>query len=172
MQGYPRPDLHPCEPRQSWVRAPAPPTCATLQHALSIRSYEVRMGARRVFGARPVDIDWVCASTTFEFQLAEKRTRATALHARSMEMKSAFVSTAAGAILLVSAGCTSVQETQQSGQPSARATMVENANASAQSSTDVSYGGVPDTRTATGGTRSPSSPTCVTRLRCDLFSKH
>jgi hypothetical protein len=112
------------------------------------------------------------ASTTFEFQLAEKRTQATALHARSMEMKSAFVSTTAGAILLVSAGCTSVQEAQQSGQPSARATMVENANASAQSSTDVSYGGVPDTRTATGGTRSPSSPTCVTRLRCDLFSKH
>ena len=84
-------------------------------------------------------------------------------------MKSAFVLTAAGAVLVVSAGCTSVQETQQSVQPSARATMVENANASAQSSTDMSYGGVPDTRSATGGTR---SPTCATRLKCDPSSKH
>jgi hypothetical protein len=87
-------------------------------------------------------------------------------------MKSAFVSTVTGAVLLVSAGCTSVQEAQQSAQPPARATMVENANASAQSSTDVSYGGVPDTRSASGSTRSTSSPTCVTGFRCDLFSKH
>ena len=87
-------------------------------------------------------------------------------------MKLAFALTAAGAIFLMSAGCTSVQETQQSVQPSARATMVENANASAQSSTDVSYGGVPDTRSATGATRSPISPKCATRLKCNLFSKH
>jgi outer membrane protein TolC len=87
-------------------------------------------------------------------------------------MKSAFALTVAGAILVLSAGCTSVQEAQQSAQPSARATMLENANASAQHSRDVSYGGVPDTRTATGGARSPSSPTCATRLKCDLFSKH
>ena len=65
-------------------------------------------------------------------------------------MKSAFVSTVTGAVLLVSAGCTSVQEAQQSAQSPARATMVENANASAQSSTDVSYGGVPDTQSAEG----------------------
>jgi hypothetical protein len=50
--------------------------------------------------------------------------------------------------------------------------MVENANASAQSSTDVSYGGVPDTRSAAGGARSLSPPTCPTRLNCELFSKH
>ena len=87
-------------------------------------------------------------------------------------MKLASALTAAGAIFLVSAGCTSVQETQQSVQPSARATMVENANASAQSSTDVSYGGVPDTRTATGGARSTNAPTCATRTQCNLFSKH
>jgi hypothetical protein len=43
-------------------------------------------------------------------------------------MKLAFALTAAGAIFLMSAGCTSVQETQQSVQPSARATMVENAS--------------------------------------------
>jgi hypothetical protein len=84
-------------------------------------------------------------------------------------MKSAFVSTVTCAVLLVSAGCTSVQEAQQSAQPSARATMLENANASAQHSRDVSYKGVPDTRAATGGARSPSSSTCATRLKCDLF---
>ena len=87
-------------------------------------------------------------------------------------MKSAFVLSAASAVLLVSAGFTSAQETQQSVQPSARARMVENANASAQSSTDVSYGGVPDTRSATGAARSPISPKCATRLKCDLFPKH
>src|ERR1700709_539685 len=84
-------------------------------------------------------------------------------------MKSAFALTAAGAIVVVSAGCTSVQEAQQSAQPSARATMLENANASAQHSRDVSYKGGPDRRAATGGARSPSSPTCATRLKCDLF---
>ncbi|QIE29261.1 hypothetical protein [Caballeronia sp. SBC2] len=45
-------------------------------------------------------------------------------------MKSALVLSAASAVLLVSAGFTSAQETQQSVQPSARARMVENANAS------------------------------------------
>ena len=87
-------------------------------------------------------------------------------------MNSAFVSTAAGAILLVSAGCVSVPETQQSAQLAARATMAQNANASAQSGTDVSYGGALETRSATGRIRSPSSPTCATRIKCDLFSKH
>ncbi len=87
-------------------------------------------------------------------------------------MASALISAATGAILLASAGITNAQETQQSAQPSARATMVENANASAQSSTDVSFGGVPDTRSAAGGARSLSPPTCPTRLKCELFSKH
>ncbi len=87
-------------------------------------------------------------------------------------MKSAFVSTVTGAILLVSSGCTSVQEAQQSVQPPARATMIENANASAQSSTDVSYGGVPDTRSATGSKRSDSSLTCANGVQCDAASKH
>ena len=87
-------------------------------------------------------------------------------------MKSAFVSTVTCAVLLVSAGCTSVQEAQQSTQSPARATLVENANESAQSTTDVSYGGVPDTQSASGNTRSLGPPTCVAGPRCDLFSKH
>lgn len=87
-------------------------------------------------------------------------------------MKSAFVSTVTCAVLLVSAGCTSVPEAHQSVPPPARATLVENANESAQSTTDVSYGGVPDTQSTSGNARSPGPPTCVTGPRCDLFSKH
>jgi hypothetical protein len=84
-------------------------------------------------------------------------------------MKSAFVVTAAGAILVVAASITSAQESQQRPQPSARATMQDNANASAQSSTDMSFGGVEATRSAAGDRR---SNTCATGGRCDLFSKH
>jgi hypothetical protein len=84
-------------------------------------------------------------------------------------MKSAYVLAAFGAIMLGSTSIATAQETQQSAQPSARAKMAENANASAQSSTDVSYGGVPDTRSASGRMR---STTCATPDQCDLSSKH
>jgi hypothetical protein len=87
-------------------------------------------------------------------------------------MASAFASKTTVVILLMFAGIANGQETQQTAPPSARATMVENANASAQSSTDVSYGGVPDTRSATGSKRSDSSPTCANGVQCDAPSKH
>jgi hypothetical protein len=131
------------------------------------------------FGAQPVDINAACAGSMFDIQLAGKRTQADELHARSMEMKPALISTAAGAILLVSASLTSAQEQRQNVQPSARQTMVENANASAQSTTDVSYGGVPDTQSSTGGMRPDPSASeamrpgiCATSPRCNLYSKH
>jgi hypothetical protein len=90
-------------------------------------------------------------------------------------MKPALISTAAGAVLLVSASLTSAQQPQQQQQqqqnvqPSARQAMVENANASAQSNTDMSYGGVPDTQSSIGAIRPdlcPASP------RCNLYAKH
>lgn len=87
-------------------------------------------------------------------------------------MKSTFVLTAAGAILLVSADFAGAQEMQLSPLPSARATMVKDANESAQSSSDMSYGGAPDTRGATGVARSANAPLCTNKLKCDLFSKH
>jgi hypothetical protein len=94
-------------------------------------------------------------------------------------MKPALISMAAGAILFVSASLTSAQEQQENVQPSARQTMVENANASAQSNTDVSYGGVPDTQGSTGGMRPTPSATdairpdiCATSPRCNLYSRH
>jgi len=87
-------------------------------------------------------------------------------------MKPALISTAAGAALVVSASLTSAQQPQQQQQnvqPSARQAMVENANASAQSNTDMSYGGVPDTQSSIGAIRPdlcPASP------RCNLYAKH
>lgn len=101
--------------------------------------------------------------------LPEKRTQAAKHTAGSITMKSTVVVTAAGAILMVAANITSAQETQQRAQPSARATMQDNANASAQASTDMSYGGIEATRSAAGDRR---SNTCATGARCDLFSKH
>jgi hypothetical protein len=84
-------------------------------------------------------------------------------------MKSAYVLAAVGAITLGSTSIATAQDTEQSAQPSARARMAANANASAQSSTDVSYGGVPDTRSAAGGTR---PTTCATHDLCDVSHKH
>ncbi len=89
-------------------------------------------------------------------------------------MKPTFILTVIGTVLLGSASITNAQETQRSTHPSARTRMVEDANMSAQSSTDVSYGGVPDTRSETGGaqTGGTHSPICASRAQCDLSSKH
>jgi hypothetical protein len=55
-------------------------------------------------------------------------------------MKSTFILAAVGIVLFASGTMTNAQEPQQSVQPSARAKMEEDANASAQSGTDMSYG--------------------------------
>jgi hypothetical protein len=90
-------------------------------------------------------------------------------------MKPALISTAAGVVLLATASLASAQQQQPEQQnvpPSARQTMVENANASAQSNTDMSYGGVPDTRNATGALTLIRPDTCPSSPRCNLYSKH
>ena len=85
-------------------------------------------------------------------------------------MKSALFVTVTGAILLVSASITDGQDMQQRAQPSARATLQDDANASAQSSTDMSYGGIVATRSEAGA---PPRPTpCAYARQCNLFSKH
>ena len=55
------------------------------------------------------------------------------------------------------------QDTQQS---TGQATMQDNANASAQSTTDMSYGGVADTRGAAGMARARG---CAGPSQCDVF---
>jgi len=85
-------------------------------------------------------------------------------------MKSAYFVTVIGAILLVSASITNAQDMQLRAQPSARASLQDDANASAQSSTDMSYGGIVDTRSEAGA---PPRPTpCDDARQCNLFSKH
>ena len=85
-------------------------------------------------------------------------------------MKSAYFVTVIGAILLVSASITNAQDMHLRAQPSARASLQDDANASAQSSTDMSYGGIVDTRSEVGP---PPRPTpCADVRQCNLFSKH
>lgn len=82
-------------------------------------------------------------------------------------MKSRFVLSIAGALLLAAAGAVSAAEVQpENQQTQGQAQMMQNANTSAQSSTDTSYGGVSDTRGAAGGMR---VQTCSSRPQCDIF---
>lgn len=87
-----------------------------------------------------------------------------------MNVKSAYFATVTGAVLLVSASITNAQDMQPRAQPSARASLQDDANASAQSSTDMSYGGIVATRGEAGA---PPRPTpCDYAHQCNLFSKH
>ncbi|MDR5752951.1 MULTISPECIES: hypothetical protein [unclassified Caballeronia] len=76
-------------------------------------------------------------------------------------MKSTFVLTAAaaaaGLVLLLLPEIAGGQETR-SASPSARAMMQHNANQSAQSTTDMSYGGVTETQGAAGGVNATPAP--------------
>jgi hypothetical protein len=93
-----------------------------------------------------------------------------------------------GVVLLVAAGVANGLETQKDVQPSGRAVMEQNADESAQSSTDMyyretgqnpnasaqtqadtSYGGVADTRFATGGRRLRP---CPAGFQCNIFFGH
>jgi type II secretory pathway pseudopilin PulG len=82
-------------------------------------------------------------------------------------MKSRFVLAIAGALLLAAAGAASAAQMQtEDQQSSGQAWMMRNANQSAQSSTDTSYGGAPDTSGASGGMRVHA---CPSRPQCDIF---
>jgi hypothetical protein len=81
-------------------------------------------------------------------------------------MKSRLVLPAVGAVLLVAAGVATAQETQQYAQPSPQATTQENTSASPQSGTDTSYGGVRDTRSASGVARTRP---CAPEPQCNIF---
>jgi hypothetical protein len=85
-------------------------------------------------------------------------------------MKSALFVTVTAAVLLVSASITNAQDMQPRAQPSARATLQDDANASAQASTDMSYGGSVATRSEAGAPPRPT-PRAYARQR-NLFSKH
>jgi hypothetical protein len=129
--------------------------------------------ARRWGNLTGIDAAGVRAKQHSDFNLPRKGL-GNRIHARSTEMRSAFILSAIGTVLLGSASIANAQQTQQNAPPSARAKMVEDANMSVQSITDVSYGGVPDTRSETGSAQTGGvrSPPCAGRTRCDLFSRH
>jgi cytoskeletal protein RodZ len=101
---------------------------------------------------------------------AEKRTQTTEHQAGSIDMRSSLFVKVSAAILLVSASVTNAQDMQPRGQPSARATLQDDANASAQSDTDMSYGGIVATRSEAGAPQRPTQ--CNYARQCNLFSKH
>jgi hypothetical protein len=81
-------------------------------------------------------------------------------------MKSRLIFAVSSAFLLVMAGTANSQQTQQEPQPPGQATLQQGANVSAQSSTDTSHGGVPDTRSATSN---PLTQRCLTGPQCDVL---
>lgn len=87
-------------------------------------------------------------------------------------MKSGLLLMTVSALLLVP-GITTAKDgrqvpwyTHQTVQDSGRKMMQDNANASAQSVTDMSYGGAPETGSMSGG---PGARTCSTGPQCDLY---
>jgi hypothetical protein len=101
---------------------------------------------------------------------AEKRDSGDPISSREFDLKSALFVTVTGAILLVSASITNGQDMRRRAQPSARATLQDDANVSAQSSTNMSYGEIVATRSEDGA---PPRPTpCAYARQCSLFSKH
>jgi len=88
-------------------------------------------------------------------------------------MKSRLISAASIACLFAVAGTAHSQSLQQearpSVQPAVQPAMQQNAEGPAQSGVDTSYGGVPTTRSATGGMRSMP---CRSGAQCDIFFGH
>ncbi|WP_321818224.1 MULTISPECIES: hypothetical protein [unclassified Paraburkholderia] len=82
-----------------------------------------------------------------------------------MKIRLAFIA----AILTVAAATapgTAQSQSEPISQERAHQTMTNDANASAQANTDMSYGGMPDTRSATGSRRSKA---CWPRSDCDIY---
>ena len=73
----------------------------------------------------------------------------------------------AGALLMAMPVATMAEDIAQSSDAS-KATMQNNANASAQATTDMSYGGAMDTRTSSGRTM-PSTRNCSTGTQCNVY---
>ncbi|MBN3758513.1 hypothetical protein G3N95_36775 [Paraburkholderia sp. Tr-20389] len=72
-----------------------------------------------------------------------------------------------GALLMAMPAATWADDVAQSSEPS-KATMQNNANASAQATTDMSYGGAMDTRTSSGLPMQHSRK-CATGPECNIY---
>jgi hypothetical protein len=127
-----------------------------------------RLSALRQFGE----------AHTEKWRAAQESSRVTRLVSRSIEMKTRlfFLSSA---LLIAMSGSAVAQDSQQDIQqysqpqvrPSGQAGVLHDANTSAQATSDTSYGGMPDTRSATSSMSRPRQ--CVGgSVQCDVFFGH
>jgi hypothetical protein len=127
-----------------------------------------RLSALRQFGE----------AHTEKWRAALESSRVTRLVSRSIEMKTRlfFLSSA---LLIAMSGSAVAQDSQQDIQqysqpqarPSGQAGVLHDANTSAQATSDTSYGGMPDTRSATSSMSRPRQ--CVGgSVQCDVFFGH
>ena len=74
----------------------------------------------------------------------------------------------AGCVAVLAAGAPATAQSRDEpvSQQNAHQTMTDDADASAQASTDMSYGGMPDTRSAAGHR---TGKACWPRSECDIF---
>jgi hypothetical protein len=86
---------------------------------------------------------------------------------KEFDMKILMALPVAGALLMAMPVATMAEDIAQSSDAS-KASMQNNANASAQATTDMSYGGAMDTRTASGRTMQ-STRNCSTDSQCNIY---
>lgn len=85
-----------------------------------------------------------------------------------MRLRLALIATCAAAVAAVAPG-TALAKDEPVSQERAHQTMTDDADASAQAGTDMSYGGTPDTHSASGHR---TGKMCWPRPDCDVFSRH
>ncbi|MCP3710290.1 hypothetical protein M3I54_25545 [Paraburkholderia sp. CNPSo 3274] len=85
-----------------------------------------------------------------------------------MTLRLALIATCVAAVAAVAPGTARAKDEPVS-QQRAHQTMTDDADASAQASTDMSYGGTPDTRSASGHR---TGKMCWPRPDCDVFFGH
>jgi hypothetical protein len=86
---------------------------------------------------------------------------------KEFDMKILMALPVAGALLMAMPVATMADDIAQSSDAS-KASMQNNANASAQATTDMSYGGATDTRTSSGRTMQ-ATRNCSTGPNCNIF---
>ncbi|WP_322032780.1 hypothetical protein [Paraburkholderia sp. J76] len=85
-----------------------------------------------------------------------------------MTLRLALIATCVAAVAAVAPGTAHAKD-ESLPQERSHQTMIDDANASAQASTDMSYGGTPDTRGASG---QRAGKMCWPRAQCDVFFGH
>ncbi len=84
-------------------------------------------------------------------------------------MESRLIGPVAVALLLAAGTASAAEMQQESTQSSGQSALMRDANMSAQSSTDMSYGGVPESLGAAGAARTVRMRACGSQPQCDVY---